>query len=116
MAFEIKVKADDKIKARKKISVDITQDKKQFFSVAYTWDGIKDEDQERFNGIVGALLGSVGITETGDGVIGPIDEDSMIAFEIGMTAASKALNAWAIEDADEKGREVGKAKRAFASL
>ena len=116
MAFAIKVKMDDKDKARKKISVDITQDTKQFYSVSHTWTGIKDSDQERFNGIMGALLGSVGITETGDGVIGPIDEDTMIAFEVGMTAASKALNAWAIEDADGKGRDVAKAKRAMACL
>ena len=116
MSFEIKVKTDDKVKAKKKISVDITQDGKQFYSVAHTWTGIKEEQQERFNSIVGALLGSVGITETGDGVVGPVDEDSMIAIEVGMTAASKALNAWAIEDADGKGRDVSKAKRAFASL
>ena len=116
MAFEIKVKTDDKVKGIKKIDVDITQDKKQFYSVKHSWSGIKDEDQERFNGIVGALLGSVGITETGSGVIGPIDEDSMIALEVGMTAVSKALNAWAIEDAQGKGRETSKAKRAFDSL
>jgi len=116
MAFEIKVKTDDKVKDHKKIDVTITQDKKQFYSVSHTWSGIKDEDHERFNGIVGALLGSVGITEAGDGVIGPVDEDSMIAFEVGMTAASKALNAWAIEDADGKGRETSKAKRAFDCL
>ena len=116
MSFEIKAKVDDKDKTKKKIGVDITQNGKQFYSVSHTWTGIKDEDQERFNGILAALLGSVGITETGDGVVGPIEEDEMIAFEVGMTAASKALNAWAIEDADGKGREVSKAKRAFASL
>ena len=116
MAFEIKVKADDKDKARKKIDVAITQDGKQFYSVSHTWVGVEDADHERFNGILGALLGSVGITETGDGVIGPVDEDSMIAFEVGMTAASKALNAWAIEDATDKGRATDKAKRAFDKL
>ena len=116
MAFDIKVKTDDKDKTKKKIGVDITQDGKQFYSVTHTWTGIPEKDLERFNGIMGALLGSVGITETGDGVVGPVDEDSMIAFEIGMTAASKALNVWAIEDADGKGREVSKAKRALASL
>ena len=114
MAFEIKVKTDAKNKTR--IDIDITQDKKQFYSVTHSWAGIKDSDQERFNGIMGALLGSVGITEAGTGVIGPIDEDAMIAFEVGMTAASKALNAWAIEDAQGKGRATGKAKRAFDSL
>ena len=116
MAFEIKAKVDDKDKAKKKISVDITQDGKQFYSVAHTWAGVKEKDQERFNAILGSLLGSVGITETGDGVIGPIEEDEMIAFEVGMTAASKALNAWAIEDAEQKGRDVSKSKRALASL
>ena len=116
MSFAIKVKSDDKDKGKKKIGVTITQDGKQFYSVDHTWTGIKDKDRERFNAIVGELLGSVGITETGDGIIGPIEEDEMIAFEVGMTAASKALNAWAIEDADGKGRKVSKAKRAFASL
>ena len=116
MSFEIKVKADDKDKTKKKIGVTITQDGKQFYSVDHTWSGVKDENNERFNSIVGELLGTVGITETGDGVIGPIDEDEMLAIEVGMTAASKALNAWAIEDAEGKGRDVSKAKRAFASL
>ena len=116
MSFEIKVKADDKDKTKKKIGVTITQDGKQFYSVDHTWSGVKDENNERFNSIVGELLGTVGITETGDGTIGPIDEDEMIALEVGMTAASKALNAWAIEDAESKGRDVSKAKRAFASL
>ena len=116
MAFEIKVKTDDKVKTHKKIDIDITQDGKRFYAVSHTWTGIKDEDQERFNGIVGNLLGSIGITEAGTGVIGPIDEDSMIAIEVGMTAVSKALNAWAIEDATGKGRETSKAKRAFDNL
>ena len=116
MSFEIKVKADDKDKTKKKIGVTITQDGKQFYSVDHTWTGIKDKDLERFNSSVGELLGTVGITETGDGVMGPIEEDEMIEMEVGMTAASKALNAWAIEDAEGKGRDVSKAKRAMASL
>ena len=65
---------------------------------------------------MGALLGSIGITEAGDGVVGPVSEDEMIALEVGMTAVSKAFNAWAIEDAANKGRETSKAKRAFDSL
>ena len=116
MSFEVKVKADDKDKTKKKIGVTITQDGKPFYDVDYTWTGIKDENQERFGLIIGELLGSVGILPDGSGKIGPIEEDDMIALEIGMTKVSKRLNEWAIEDAKGKGRVTAKAERALAAL
>ena len=116
MSFEIKVKMDNKSKDKKKIGVTITQDGKAFYDVDHTWVGIKEEDQVQFNEILADLLGSVGITEAGSGVIGPIEEDEMIALEVGMTKVSKRLNEWAIEDAKSKGRVTVKAERALAAL
>ena len=116
MAFEIKVKADDKTKGKKKLDIDITQDGKAFYSVSHSWTGIKEDDHDRFNSIMAPLMGAVGITPSGDGVIGPVSEEEMILFEIGMTAASKSFNGWAVEDAKSKGREICKAEESLARL
>lgn len=114
MAFEIKaaVRNDPKLKT-KAINIAITQDGKPFYEVTHSWSGLKPENEDRFNSIVGPLLGTVGIEKDGKGIIGPIPEDEMISFQVGLTGASKKLNAWAIEDAESKGRDVESAKAAL---
>ena len=117
MSFEVKVKTGkEKDKVATKIGIDITQDGKPFYKVDHTWAGIKDADQARFQETLAPLLGLVGITASGDGVIGPIEEDEMIALEVGMTSISKNFNKWAIEDAKSKGRATAKAEAAMAKL
>jgi hypothetical protein len=116
MSFEIKVKTDDKVAGTKKLGVTITQDGKPFYRVDHTWAGFKEEKEARFQEVLAPLMGAVGITPSGDGTMGPVSEEEMILFEIGMTNASRAFNQWAVEDAKSKGRETCKAEAALELL
>jgi len=105
--FTIKIKTKEQGCGNKKIDIDIKQDGKPFYSVSHKWDGIGGVSASKFETILDTVA---------DGKIGPIDEDEMIEFEIGMTNVSKMLNQLAIEDAEGKGRDVSKSKAAFESL
>jgi len=111
MPFTIKIKSKDKVdrkgSIRKRIDIDINQDGKPFYSVTHKWDGVGGASASKFEAILDTMS---------DGKIGPIDEDDMIEFEIGMTRVSMMLNQLAIEDAEGKGRDVSKSKAAFKLL
>ena len=101
--FTIKIKSQ----GNKKIDIDIKQYGKPFYSVSHKWANVGGPNASKFEAILDTMP---------DGKIGPMDEDEMIEFEIGMTNVSKMLNQLAIEDAEGKGRDVSKSKAAFKLL
>lgn len=116
MAFQIDVKLLHNAKHKKKtIDINILQNGKNFYRVVHAWENLKDENEERFNQTLAPLL-SMFDMKNDRGSIGPITEEQMIAFEIGMTKVSKVMNQWAVEDCKEKGRDYVLAQEALATV